>query len=187
MESIMPNHWSAGIKNTYIENLCFIMPLSTLRTTPNVQFLNIEGVIDTLSGIDLVIHEPGGRSPLIAGKDDWYWYMHTDQEDKLVVHQGQRLVELYSAKHGQVEYFTVTPNAIFHNGHKIFDGAAILGWPPYVFHRVHSPEGSISTNYASRMADFSIETNFNIYTLNPETGEFSLARLGALDQPNPSP
>jgi hypothetical protein len=90
-----------------------------------------------------VIHQPGGKSPLIAGDDQWYWYMHTDQEDKLVVHQGTRLVELYSKKHGMVECFKVTTDAIYHNHQKIFDGAAILGWPPQVFHRVHSPEGSL--------------------------------------------
>jgi hypothetical protein len=172
-----------GCKNVYIEDLCFILPLKPLRATPNVRFFSVEGVVDDLSSVDLVLHEPGGKSPLIAGDDTWYWYMHTDQEDKLVVHQGKRLVELYSVKHGQIERFEVTTDAIYHNGQQIFSGAAILGWSPHVFHRVHSHEGSVSTNYATRTADFSLATNFNIYTLNPSTGDYALARLGALDQP----
>jgi len=173
-----------GFRNTYIENLCFIMPLKALRSTPKVSFFSVDGVVDDLAGVDLVTHEPGGKSPLIKGDDTWYWYMHTDQEDKLVVHQGRRLVQLYSVKHGQVENFEVTPDAIYHNSQKIFDGAAILGWPENVFHRVHSPEGSISTNYASRSSDFNIDTNFNIYKLDTQTGQYETVRLGALDQPD---
>lgn len=170
-------------RQTYIPDLCFIVPLKPLRQTPNVSFYSIEGVVDTLSGVDLVIHGPGGKSPMIEGDDAWYWYMHTDQEDKLVVHQGKRLVELFSVKHGQVEKFEVVADGIYHNGEKIYDGAAILGWDAHVFHRVHSPEGSISTNYAARHENFDIDTNFNIYSLNTETGEYNAVRLGALDQP----
>lgn len=175
------------LRKTYIENLCYILPISPLRNTPNVQFYSVDGVIDGLSGIDLVIHGIDGKSPLIRGDDTWYWYMHTDQEDNLVVHQGRRVVELYSEKHGQVERFEVTTNAIYHNGNKIHDGAAILGWEAYVFHRVHSPEGSISTNYARRDAHFDIKTNFNIYHLDINTGEYQIARFGALDQPSFEP
>lgn len=175
--------YEAGKRTLYIENLCFIIPLKPLRSTPKVQFFSIEGVVDGLSGVDLVIHEPGGKSPLITGDDTWYWYMHTDQEDKLVVHQGKRQVELYSVRHAQVEQFEVTADAIYHNGQKIYDGAAILGWEPQVFHRVHSPEGSLSTNYAKRLPDFDIDTNFNIYELDTASGEYHMVRLGALDQP----
>ncbi|MBD3820789.1 MAG: hypothetical protein IE914_00795 [Thiotrichales bacterium] len=173
-------------RQIYIENLCFILPLSPLRNTPNVQFFSINNVLEDLSGIDLVIHGKDGRSPLIDGDDTWYWYMHTDQEDKLVVHQGKRVVELYSQQHGQVETFEVTADAIYHNREKIHDGAAILGWAPYVFHRVHSPEGSISTNYARRLKHFDLDTNFNIYQLDTETGSYEVARIGSLDQPKAS-
>lgn len=170
-------------RQIYIKKLCFILPLSPLRNTPNVQFFSINNVLEDLSGIDLVIHGPDGRSPLIDGDDTWYWYMHTDQEDKLVVHNGKRIVELFSQHHGQVERFEVTTDAIYHNDKKIFDGAAILGWDPYVFHRVHSPGGSVSTNYARRMKGFDLDTNFNIYQLDTETGQYEVARVGALDQP----
>ncbi|BBP44448.1 hypothetical protein [Thiosulfativibrio zosterae] len=172
-----------GQRQTYIENLCFIIPLKPLRATPKVNFYSVEGVLEGLSGIDLVIHEPGGKSPLIAGNDTWFWYMHTDQEDKLVVHQGKRLVELYSKAHGQIEKFEVSQQGIKHNGETIYEGAAILGWGIHVFHRVHSPEGSLSTNYASRLNTFDINTNFNIYELNTQTGDYTVARIGALDQP----
>ena len=173
----------SNVRQTYIENLCFIIPLKPLRATPNVNFFSVEGVVEGLSGVDLVIHEPGGKSPLIANDENWYWYMHTDQEDKLVVHNGKRHVQLFSSKHGQAEEFEVTPDAIYHNGNKIYEGAAILGWEPYVFHRVHSPDGSISTNYAKRLEGFDMNTNFNIYNLDCESGVYSMVRLGSLDQP----
>lgn len=172
-----------GQRVTYIENLCFIIPLKPLRATPKVNFFSVEGVLDGLSGVDLVIHEAGGKSPLIANDDTWYWYMHTAQEDKLVVHQGKRLVELYSVKHGQVEKFEVSQEGIIHNGKQVYAGAAILGWGEHVFHRVHSPEGSLSTNYAKRLPSYDGDTNFNIYRLDTSTGEYSVARIGALDQP----
>jgi hypothetical protein len=92
---------SAGERYTYIEYLCFIIPLAPLRNTPSVAFYNVEGVLDGLAGVDLVVHEKGGKSPLIAGDDTWYWYMHTEQEDKLLVHHGRRLVELYSTAHAR--------------------------------------------------------------------------------------
>ncbi|HHS99576.1 MAG TPA: hypothetical protein ENK73_01850 [Thiomicrospira sp.] len=170
-------------RQVYIEHLCFIIPLKPLRATPNVNFFSVEGVVEGLSGVDLVIHQPGGKSPLIENDETWYWYMHTDQEDKLVVHQGKRIVELYSKKHGHSETFEVTAEGIFHNGKEIYKGSAILGWEPYVFHRVHSPEGSISTNYAKRLDGFNLDTNFNIYQLDCKTGEYEMARLGSLDQP----
>jgi len=81
------------------------------------------------------------------------------------------------------KWYEGTADAVYHNGEKIHDGAAILGWEPYVFHRVHSPEGSLSTNYAKRLQGFDIDTNFNIYQLDTESGAYDVARLGALDQP----
>jgi len=167
----------------YLEDLCFIMPLKTLRTTPNVQFFQVDGVVDGLSGVDLVVHGQDGRSPTIEGDDAWYWYMHTDQEDKLLVHSGRRLVQLYSQSHGRVEKFEVTCDAIYHDDKKIYSGAAILGWPPFVFHRVHSPEGSVSTNYACRLEGFNIDNNFNIYQLDTDNGNYRVARVGSEDQP----
>jgi hypothetical protein len=85
--------------------------------------------------------------------------------------------------HGRVETFEVTADAIVHNQQKIYQGPAILGWGTQVFHRVHSPKGSVSTNYAARSAGFDMDTNFSIYALDTKTGEHRVVRVGALDQP----
>lgn len=170
-------------KIQYIENLCFIKPLLTLRETPNVSFYMLPNIQENLSGVDLVRHGMGAKSPMIKGDDEHYWYMHTDQEDNLLVHDGFRIVELYSVKHGQKETFKVSADKIEHNGKIIFEGAAMFGWGHQVFHRVASPTGSLSSNYAKRTPNFSLSTNFNIYTLDTKTGVHALKRLGALDQP----
>ena len=171
------------LRQTYIPDLCFIYPYTLLRQTPNVTFYSLDALIPDLEGIDLVIHQPGAKSPTIRGRDTWFWYMHTHQEDKLVVHSGMRIVELYSIAHGQVERFEVCPGEIWHNGEKINDTPAMLGWGPHTFHRVMSPQGSVSTNYATRVAGFDLRTNFNIYDLDVTTGHYEVVRLGAEDQP----
>lgn len=38
-------------------------------------------------------------------------------------------------------------------------------------------------NFARHFDGFDISTNFNIYDLNTGTGEYSVIRLGASDQP----
>ena len=53
-----------------------------------------------------------------------------------------------------------------------------------VFHRIKSgPEGSKSLNFAVRYEGFDIRTNFNIYDLDVDSGEYSVAREGHKDQP----
>ncbi len=167
----------------YIDNLAYLVPYHLLRQTPNVTFFTLDDLLEDLAGIDLVIHQPGAKSPRIKGDDTHYWYMHTGQEDNLVVHQGKRVVNLYSVKHGRVETFEVYPEEVWHNGKKINDEPALLGWPPYTFHQVSSPEGSVSTNYARRYENFDLDTNFNIYKLDTETGHYEVVRLGKEDQP----
>lgn len=172
-------------KKTWVfEDMVFIKPLSLLRKTPSVEFYNVRDVVNGLSAIDKVIHQKGAKSPRIKGDITWYWYMHPDQQDNLLVHEGKRIVELFERKHGKVERFEVTHNRIKHNEKIIFKGAAILGWPRNVFHRIHSPQGSISTNYAIHYKHFSIKSNFNIYDLDTKTGEYKLVREGHKDQPN---
>lgn len=172
-------------KRTWVyKDLAFIIPLKVLRKTPNVEFYSVVDVMKDLCAIDKVIHQKGAKSPMIKGNNKHYWYMHPGQEDKLLVHQGNRIVELYSKKHGKLEKFEVTSEFIKHNGKIIFKGEAILGWPKFVFHRITSPNGSISTNYAKHYKVFDIKTNFNIYDLNTKTGEYETIRLGHLDQPN---
>ena len=169
-------------RNYYIKNMCFIIPLKRLRNTPNVKFDIVPEVIEELSSIDRVKHEPGALSPSIAGSNEWLWYLHPNQEDKLLVLGGKRLIELFTKEHGQVERFEVTPGYVKHNDKVVFKGPCILGWTTNVFHRVHSPEGSISINFARHTEGFDIRTNFNIYNLNIESGEYFVAREGHRDQ-----
>jgi hypothetical protein len=173
-----------GKKEYYIEGLCFIIPLALLRKTPSVEFYHIDGVMKNLGAIDKVVHQKGAYSPNIKGhtRKDKPWYMHLGQEDNLVVHEGKRIVELYSKKHQKVEKFEVTSHTIKHKGKVIFKGPAVFGWPKFVFHRIQSPQGSISTNYAKHFKAFDIKTNFNIYELNTKTGEYKVLREGHVDQ-----
>ena len=70
----------------------------------------------------------------------------------------------------------------------IYDGAAMLVWPRGVFHRIRSDQqtGSASLNFRRRYEGFDIDTNFNIYDLDPSTGEYRTLRAGYLDQPRDS-
>ena len=170
-------------KTTLLDGLCFMQPYRLLRQTPRVTFYELDNLIESLQGIDLVIHEPEARSPTIAGRDEWFWYMHPHQTDQLVVHQGRRIVELYTPAHGRVERFEVRSGEIWHEGRRLNEASALLGWPPGTFHRVHSPQGSVSTNYARREPGFDIRTNFNIYRVDTRTGDYEVVRLGAEDQP----
>ena len=169
-------------KKWVYKDLCFIIPLKLFRKTPSVEFYKIPEVMKNLGAIDKVIHEKGAKSPMIANDKKHYWYMHQYQEDQILVHQGTRIIELYSRKHGRAEKFEVTPNRIKLNGKIIFKGAGILAWPQYVFHRITSPQGSISTNYAKHYSGFNIKTNFNIYDLDVKSGEYHIVRAGHKDQ-----
>lgn len=174
-----------GKKTYIIKDMVFIIPLKILRQTPNVKFYNVMGVIRNLSAIDKVVHKKGAVSPAVKGHDtkkERYWYMHHHQEDNLLVHEGKRIVELFERKHGKIEKFEVTSHSVKHKGKVIYKGAAILGWPTKVFHRITSPEGSISTNYAKHYKGFDIRTNFNIYSLDEKTGKFETIREGHKDQ-----
>jgi hypothetical protein len=54
-----------------------------------------------------------------------------------------------------------------------------------VFHLITSDpiEGSASVNLATHYEGFDIETNFSIYDLDVDTGEYKVIRKGSLDQP----
>jgi hypothetical protein len=54
-----------------------------------------------------------------------------------------------------------------------------------VFHRIESDPvtGSASLNFAARLEGYDVLMNFNIYDLDPRTGEFIVIREGRLDQP----
>jgi len=175
--------YKIGKRKEIVKEVAFIIPLKLLRKTPNVEFYNVQGVLTHLNAVDKVIHQKNAVSPSVKGsKIKRPWYMHTHQEDNLLVHEGKRLVDLYSVKQGKIEKFEATSKYIKHNGKVIFKGAAILGWPVNVFHKVRSPNGSISTNYAKHYKHFDIRTNFNIYDLDTKTGKFKVLREGHKDQ-----
>jgi hypothetical protein len=111
--------------------------------------------------------------------------MHHHQADNLMVLHGERQVDIYTAKHGRIVKVDVSPNSIHIDGKLAFDGPAMLVWPENVFHRIRScpQKGSASINFAVRSEDFDIKTNFHIYDLNTESGEFKVIREGHLDQP----
>jgi len=172
-----------SVKQDYISGMCFIIPLNNFRKTPNVGFFIVPEVVKGLSSVDQVRHAPGAVSPSFIGCDNRTpWYMHFHQEDRLLVYSGKRIVRLYSKEHGKIETFEVTPDYVKHGDKIIFDKPSIFGWPVNVFHRVESPEGSISTNFAFHSEGFDIKSNFNIYYLDDKTGEFEVARDGFKDQ-----
>jgi hypothetical protein len=168
-----------------IPGVAFIIPLNELRETPNVHFhdLPVE-LVKEVAVIDRVEHGVGAFSPIARNEPDLRpWYMHEHQEDNLLVLCGQRNIHLYTKAHGVVEEFEATPHFIKHKGAVVHQGPALLGWGTHVFHRVVSPGGSISMNFARHFEGYDQTTNFNIYELNTATGEYSLVRVGADDQP----
>lgn len=167
-----------------IQGLCFVIPLDNIRNTSKVNFDSVPYVLDGLSVIDRVEHKPGAQSPSVKdSRGDRPWYMHPQQEDNLMVFDGLRIVDLYALDHKKIETFEVRSDSLQHNGEEIFDGPCIFGWFQNVFHRVRSPQGSLSVNFARHFEGFDIKTNFNIYKLDPETGEYEVLREGFKDQP----
>ena len=167
-----------------------IIPLKVLRRTPGIYFDAVTRV-PQVDAIDRVVHEPGGISPGPVEGVDRPFYMHPGQEDNLLVLQGTRLVDIFSKSHGKMESFEITPERIRKKNPEtgewelLFDGAAMLVWPSGVFHRIMSgDDGSISVNFATHLPGFDLKTNFNIYELSPETGEYRVLREGHLDQPS---
>jgi len=169
-----------------VEGLYSIIALKVLRRTPNVCFDALEmSQISPVASIDRVLHGPGALSPGSVGAVEHPWYMHTHQEDNLMVLHGTRYVELYTPEHGKIEKFTVTPDKVSMENGRWHTGAVMLTWPCHVFHRIVScpKEGSASINLAAHLEGFDIRTNFNVYDLDPATGKFWVVREGYLDQP----
>jgi hypothetical protein len=160
-----------------------IKPIETLRKTKDVLFSSVP-MMDNLEGITRVMHEPGALSPGSVGDVKRPWYMHQNQEDNLLVMHGHRVVELYTKEYGRIVKFEVYPEKIIQDGEVVYEGAAVLHWPTNVFHRIESgADGSKSLNFAVRYDGFDIRTNFNIYEVDTETGDFQVAREGHKDQP----
>jgi hypothetical protein len=165
--------------------MCYIIPLALLRQTNKVDFHYVPTLLDDgISVIQRVVHEAGAMSPSVPGRDDIQpWYMHSHQEDNALVLSGEREVHLYTPEHG-VKIFNATAEKLEHEGKVIFEGPHIFGWYNKVFHRPNSPEGSSAIFLIRHTEGFDIETEFNIYDLNVETGEYNVVRKGSEDQPN---
>jgi hypothetical protein len=175
-----------------MEDLVFAEEPSFWRVIRLRKFRRTEGVaFDTMpmkalpriDGIDRVIHQKRALSPGPVDGIERPWYVHTHQEDNLLVLQGKRTAEIYTLQHRRVETFAVTPDYVEHNGKIVYDGPAMVVWPCNVFHRiVTGDEGSASLNFAVRYEGFDIDTAFDIYDLNTETGKYRMIRRGTLDQ-----
>lgn len=168
-----------------IDNLYRLVPLKPLRRTQGVRF-DMVSLTDLvrIDSLDRVLHDGGALSPGPVNGVERPWYMHTHQDDNLLVLHGVRYVDIYTPAHGRVEQFTVTPDQVLREGKPLHEGPAMLVWPRGVFHRIVSDkdEGSSSINLATHYPGFDIETNFSIYDLNTQTGAYEVIRKGSLDQ-----
>lgn len=167
-----------------VPGLYRVIALKPFRRTEGVTFdLVPMEHLPAINGIDRVIHQHGASSPGALAGVKRPWYMHTQQEDNLLVLQGRRTVEIYTAERGRAETFVVEPERVIRGGWTVCDRPAMLVWPRRVFHRITSGEqGSISLNFAVRDRDCDMKTNFNIYDLDIETGVYTVVREGHLDQ-----
>jgi hypothetical protein len=168
-----------------VSGLYKILPLRVLRRTPGVHFDAVDPkYFSHIDAIDRVLHQGGAVSPGPVNNVERPWYMHPSQDDNLIVLQGTRYVDIYTKEHGKIESFEVAPNSVKQGERIIYDGPAMLVWPRGVFHRIRSDfkTGSASLNFAVHYEGFDIDTNFNIYDVNTETGEFSVLRQGKEDQ-----
>lgn len=160
----------------------YIIPIKKLRETTSVEF-DAFPLFREINGIDIVRHEPGARSPSLPNGDTDVWYMHPGQEDNLITLCWNRFVELYNPNTKVIEVFEISHEEIKLNGKIIHEWPAILGWYVDIFHRNHSPEWSVSQNFAVRDEKFNLDTEFSIYKLDIKSWEFSVSREGKLDQP----
>ena len=167
-----------------IHGLYKVVALQPFRKTEGVSFdILPNDLVPKIDAVDRVIHKTNAISPGPVGDVKEPWYMHPDQDDNLIVLQGIRHVEIYTKAHGKVESFIVTPEYVEHNNKLLYDGPALLIWPRGVFHRIKSGEkGSASINLATHYQGIDMKTNFNIYDLDTETGNFRVIREGHLDQ-----
>jgi hypothetical protein len=168
-----------------VEGAYRVLRLSRLRETPGVSFEVLPPrLVPRVDAIDRVIHQAGALSPGPVGGVARPWYMHPAQDDHLMVLVGKRYVDLYSPILGRIVSFEVEPDRIVCEGEVICETTGLLVWDRGVFHRIRSDAklGSRSVNLATHHPAFDIETNFNIYDLDIETGEYVVLRKGSEDQ-----
>ena len=167
-----------------------IIPLRVLRRTSGVKFDElVPSDIPKIHGIDRVIHAPNSISP--GPVDDVTpvvtrpWYMHSAQDDNLLVLQGTRYVDIYCPNRKEKASFIINPDKVYKNDKLYYDGAAMIVWPAGIFHRIISGlEGSISVNLSTRTKKFNLNDNFNVYNLCTTTGKYEVIKEGHEDQPD---
>ena len=161
-----------------------ILPMKEFRRTPGVEFhIMTKDNIPRVDGVDRVIHQSAAISPGAVGEIERPWYMHPHQDDNLLVLSGKRIVDIFHLPTKQLLTFEVTADEIKADGKVVYAEPAILVWPCGVFHRIISGQnGSASLNLATRYAGFDIKTNFSIYDLDIESGDYHVIRKGELDQ-----
>jgi len=161
-----------------------VIRLKQFRKTEGVSFdiLPLDA-LPRIDGVDRVIHKYNAISPGSIDGIERPWYMHPGQDDYLMVLYGTRCVDIYNPDYGRVESFVVSADSVKKGDEILFEGPVMLVWPKGVFHRIRSAEdGSASLNFAIRYDNFDVKTNFSIYDLNTETGEYKTIREGHLDQ-----
>ena len=129
-----------------MSSLYRIIPLRILRRTTGVKFDEmVPSDIPKIDGVDRVIHGANSISPGPVNNINRPWYMHTGQDDNLMVLQGTRYVDIFEPKSKQKASFIITPEKVFKNDKLYYDGPAMIVWPSGIFHRIISgDEGSIS-------------------------------------------
>ena len=168
-----------------VEGVYRVLRLPRFRETPGVAFDVLPPkMVPRVDAIDRVIHEIGALSPGSVGEIKRPWYMHPNQDDHLLVLAGKRYVDLYSSILGRMVSFEVEPDRVTQGGETICDTACMLVWNRGVFHRIRSDAatGSRSVNLATHYPGFDINTNFSVYDLDVETGEYRVIRVGSEDQ-----
>ena len=167
-----------------VPGLYKVIALQPFRKTEGVSFdILPREIVPKVDAVDRVIHKNSAVSPGPVGDVQEPWYMHPYQDDNLMVLQGVRYVDIYTKAHGRVESFIISPERLEYKGKLLYNGPALLVWPRAVFHRIKSgQEGSASINLATHYKGIDMNTNFNIYDLETETGKFRVIREGHLDQ-----
>lgn len=84
-----------------------LFPLRQLNRTTGVLFDEVvPSDIPVVSGIDRVIHKANGVSPGPCEGVKRPWYMHTGQDDNLImVLQGKRFIDIYCPKQKKLASF----------------------------------------------------------------------------------
>lgn len=161
-----------------------IIKMKVFRKTEGVTFDLVPlKTLSSISAVDRVLHRQGAISPGAVDEHERPWYMHTHQEDNLLVLQGVRYVELYSMQTKELTSFEVGPDYLKQDGELIHQGGCVLSWPVNVFHRIISGvNGSASINFAHHLEGMDFRTNFNIYDLDLSTGQHKVVRYGYEDQ-----